>query len=514
MLKKIRRIIAVAVVILATLLFLDFTGTLHVWLGWLVKIQFIPALLALNTGVVIALILLTLLFGRIYCSAICPLGIIQDGISHVSGKRKGKKNRFRYSKVKSWLRYGILALFIAALISGISVIVSLLDPYAAYGRIASNLLAPLYHLGNNLLALFAEQIDSYAFYSTEVWVKSWITLGVAIATLIAVGILAWKNGRTYCNTICPVGTVLGFLSRFSVFKPIFEADKCTNCGLCEKGCKASCIDSKSMAIDYSRCVTCFNCVEKCSFGAMKYAPIKVGEQKEAKKEVQNTPEKESQKGMQRSGFFSIIGSLIVANTVKAQELHVDGGLADIEDKKAPNRNTAVVPPGAAGLKNMKQHCVACQLCISACPNNVLRPSGKFSTLMQPEMSFEQGYCRPECIECSQVCPTGAIKPITAADKSAISIGQAVWNKDNCVVNTDNVPCTACERHCPTKAITLIPINPEPEQSGSPMMGRRPVLKYPAIDKELCIGCGACEYLCPARPFSAIYVEGNLRHHAV
>ena len=124
--------------------------------------------------------------------------------------------------------------------------------------------------------------------------------------------------------------------------------------------------------------------------------------------------------------------------------------------------------------------------------------------MQPEMSFEKGYCRPECTECSQVCPTGAINAITTADKTAVSIGHAVWIKRNCVVNTDEVQCTNCEYHCPTSAITLVSKEPGNEKS----------LKIPVIDKERCIGCGACEYLCPARPFSAIYVEGNLRHHTI
>lgn len=124
--------------------------------------------------------------------------------------------------------------------------------------------------------------------------------------------------------------------------------------------------------------------------------------------------------------------------------------------------------------------------------------------MQPEMSYELGYCRPECVECSLVCPVGAIKPITIADKTAISIGVAVWIKDNCIVNRDEVPCDNCQRHCPTGAIALIARDPENEKS----------LKIPAVDKSLCIGCGACENLCPARPFSAIYVEGNIRHHAI
>ena len=514
MLRKVRTIFAVISFFLVTLLFLDFTGTLHLWFGWLAKMQLVPAILAVNVVVLIVLALLTFLFGRVYCSVICPLGVVQDGISNLSGRRKGKKSRFRYSEAVSWLRYGVLALFVFAIFAGISAIVSLFDPYAAYGRIASNLFAPVYRLGNNLLAMLAESFDSYAFYSTDVWIKSGIVFGVAVVTLIAVGILAWKNGRTYCNTICPVGTILGLISRFSVFRPTFDEEKCTKCGLCERGCKASCIDSKNMQIDHSRCVTCFNCMEKCKFGAMTYAPRKVG----AKKEIAYSADKKIAKGIQRSNFFSIIGAFAVANTVKAQQLQVDGGLADIEYKKAPDRKTPVVPPGAVGLSNMKQRCVACQLCVSACPNNILRPSAQLSTFMQPEMSFERGYCRPECVECSEVCPSGAIKPITVADKTAVSIGHAVWIKDNCIVNTKELPCTACERHCPTKAITLIPVHPEAEQressTGYPGRRRPPVLKYPVVDKELCIGCGACENLCPARPFSAMYVEGNVKHHIV
>jgi len=429
---------------------------------------------------------------------------MQDGISYFSGKIKGKKNRFRYSKAMTGLRYSILILCIIAMVTGISVIFSLFDPYGAYGRIASNLFAPLYRAGNNLLAWFAERIDSYAFYSTEVWIKSSVTFGIAIATLLIAGILAWRNGRTYCNTLCPVGTFLGFISKFSIFRPTFDKEKCTKCGLCERNCKSSCIDSKNMRIDYSRCVTCFNCIEKCRFGAIKYIPRKTGEREEVQSMKVSESGKGDNDGISRRGFLSISGTIALSQIAKAQQLHVDGGLAEIEDKKIPERKNPLVPPGSLSIRNMNNHCTACQLCVSACPNNILRPSTKLSTLMQPEMSYERGYCRPECIECSLVCPAGAIKPITTAEKSAISIGQAVWIKDNCVVNRDEVQCNNCERHCPTKAITLIAIEPEKEES----------LKIPVIDKELCIGCGACENLCPARPYSAMYVEGNIRHHSV
>lgn len=216
MLRKIRITLAILFFAIITLLFLDFTGTIHAWFGWMAKIQFLPAVLALNVGVIVLLIVLTLVFGRVYCSIICPLGVMQDVISWISGRRKKKKYRFPYSPAKSWLRYGVLALFVIALIAGIGSFVALLAPYSSYGRIANNLFAPIYQWGNNLFAYFAERADSYAFYETSVWIKSLPTFIIATLTFIIIGILAWRGGRTYCNTICPVGTVLGFLSRFSL----------------------------------------------------------------------------------------------------------------------------------------------------------------------------------------------------------------------------------------------------------------------------------------------------------
>ena len=238
MLRKIRIRLALVMMIGITGLFLDFTGCLHSWLGWMAKIQFLPALLALNAAVVVALVALTLLFGRIYCSVICPLGILQDGISWLSARRKKKRNRFSYSPAKSWLRYGVLVLFVAALVAGIGSLAALLAPYSSYGRMVHSLLMPLYIWMNNLLAGWAERAGSYAIYSREVWLRSLSTTLVAAATLITLFVLAWRHGRTYCNTICPVGTLLGFLSRFAWFKVHILEEKCVNCGLCARSCKA------------------------------------------------------------------------------------------------------------------------------------------------------------------------------------------------------------------------------------------------------------------------------------
>ncbi|MBP0985953.1 MAG: 4Fe-4S binding protein, partial [Oscillospiraceae bacterium] len=235
--------IALAAVFLTgiTLLFLDTTGTLRLWLGWMAKVQFLPAVLALNVAVIAALCVITLLLGRVYCSVICPLGILQDVISFFSGLRKGKKHRFHFRKEIAWLRYGVLALYILAIILGIQIFVALLAPYSAYGRMISSILHPSLATG--------------------------IIAGV---TLLAIIILAWTGGRTYCNTVCPVGTTLSFLSRFAMFRPVIDAEKCKDCHLCEKSCKASCIDIANHKIDYSRCVDCFDCLGECRFDALHY----------------------------------------------------------------------------------------------------------------------------------------------------------------------------------------------------------------------------------------------------
>lgn len=493
MLRKIRIALASLCFVLITLLFLDFTGTLHTWFGWLAKIQFLPAVLALNLGVVVFLILLTLLFGRVYCSVICPLGVMQDIFAWFG--RKSKKNRYTYSPAKSVLRYTVLGIFVVALIAGVGSVVALLAPYSSYGRIAQNLLAPFWAWGNNLFAYIAERADSYAFYEKEVWLKSLPTFIIALVTVVCLAILAWRNGRTYCNTICPVGTVLGFFSRFSWMKPVIDADKCVNCGLCGRNCKAACIDTKNHTIDYSRCVSCMDCLEKCHTHAIRYGRVKKAEPVTSERKTVDTS---------RRTFLTGVGVLAATAAVRAQEKTVDGGLAAITDKKIPDRATPIVPPGAQSLRHMAQHCTGCQLCVSVCPNDVLRPSTKLTTLMQPEASYERGYCRPECVKCSEVCPAGAILKITPADKSAIQIGHAVWVKDNCVPLTDGVECGNCARHCPTGAITMVASDPEDPYSP----------KIPAVNTELCIGCGACENLCPARPFSAIYVEGHTHHRTI
>lgn len=532
MLRKIRLSLAAIFFVGVTMLFLDFSGTLQPWLGWMAKLQFLPSVLALNVVAILAVLLLTIAVGRLYCSVICPLGVMQDifaWIGKLSIFRKNKKtkmaNKYSYSKPKTWLRLLVLVLFIAMILAGFNAAFMLLAPYSAYGRIVAAALQPIYIGINNLLAMLAEMNESYMFYTVEPHNNPLMLLVIAATTAILLFVLAFRNGRTYCNTICPVGTVLGYISKFSFFKIKVDESKCSKCGLCAKNCKAACINvekGEPVKIDYTRCVDCGNCQLACAKGAIKFTASKPTASKapEAVK-TSETKANEPSADMSRRAFLGVVG-MTVAATASAQSKTTDGGFAAIEDKQIPNRKTPLTPPGSLSARNLQQHCTACQLCISNCPNGVLRPNTSLEHLMQPVMEYDKGYCRPECTRCSDVCPTGAIKPITVEEKTAIQIGHAVWVKKNCIPLTDGQTCGNCARHCPAGAIQMVPVDKTIKMNeegkwvaaDGTQLKEREILMIPVVDTEYCIGCGTCENLCPARPFSAIYVEGHEVHREI
>lgn len=435
------------------------------WLGWMPKLQFLPAVMGLSILAIAIVLALTILFGRIYCSTICPLGVMQDGISHVSVlAKRARKNRrpFRYRKELKWLRYGIWLLFVLALVFGLQSAVAVLAPYSAYGRIVSSI----------------------------VHFRSGAVLIAAVATLLLTGILAWFTGREYCNVICPVGTTLSFFSRFAIFRPVIDAEKCKNCKVCENNCKAGCIDIANHKIDYSRCVDCFDCIGNCKFDALH---LKNYYRKSASGKSEEEP---SSAVSGRRAFIAGAAMGLTAISLDAQRKKTDGGFAIVEDKTAIKRETPLTPPGSASIKDFYRRCTACQLCIAACPNGVLRPSSSLEHLMQPEMGFEKGYCRPECTKCSEVCPSGAIIAITREEKTQYHVGSASIDRGLCVAE-QGTKCGNCARHCPTGAIQMV-------QSPDGYM-------VPSVDTAVCIGCGACENLCPSRPVSAITVNGRHNH---
>lgn len=489
MLKKLRVLFALFFWLGITLLFLDFTGGLHRYLSWMAKIQLLPAVMAVNLAVIAVLVLLTLLFGRIYCSVICPLGVFQDAVSHVG--ISGKKQPYGYRREIKWLRYGVWALFVIALIAGIHAFVAILAPYSAYGRMVQSLLQPVYIWFNNIFAHMAERAGSYAFYSKETWFRSLPVLVVSLVTLVIIVVLSFRGGRTYCNSICPVGTTLSFFSRFSMFRPVIDVEKCRNCKACEHKCKAMCIDIDSHRIDYSRCVDCFNCIGECKFDALKYRFAW------GRKASGNAPAEPKGADASRRAFIAS-GAFLAGSAVLHAQKKVDGGLASILEKQEVERDTPITPPGSLSVRDFYRRCTACQLCVAECPNNVLRPSSSLERFMQPEMGYERGFCRPECTRCSQICPSGAIRPIGREEKTQYHIGTARVNPELCISAKGESHCGKCVRMCPVGALSMVQ---DPETGN-----RRPV-----VAEEVCIGCGACEQYCPSRPISAIVVNGRAQH---
>lgn len=504
-LKFLRRLLAVLSIVALTLLFVDFTGNVALHWAWLAKIQLIPALLAVNALAVLFLVALTLVFGRLYCSVICPLGIFQDVAirfrHRLAPKKKRKLGLYRFESQRTVWRYVMLGLFIVLLLIGHFGLIAtsfagILDPYSAYGRIAGQFFVPLWHTGVSALADSAAESGTYIIdqYPAQ-WAFSLGVCIVAAATAVLVLIFAWRTGRGYCNTICPVGTLLGFLSRYSLLKPVIDTEKCNRCGSCGRKCKAKCIDTKNHAIDYSRCVVCFDCINNCSQGAISYRL-----RRKASAEEQHEPD--------RSRRSFIAGTAFLAGTLasRAADKVTDGGLTPLRKKQPHPGVRKPVPAGAISLSHLRNHCTACQLCISECPNGVLKPSASLSNFMQPEMHFTEGYCRPECTRCADICPAGAIKPIDTATKSVTKIGTAVVNKRACLAHK-GVECGNCARHCPAEAIQMVTC--------------RGGHTRPVVDESRCIGCGACEYHCPVGSTdnaggtcAAIHVEAIDTHREI
>ena len=355
--------------------------------------------------------LATLLLGRFFCEAICPLGIVQSFVNWICHPKKHVRRvctRLPETKAQRVVRWAIVVVCVVLGVSGATGPVTMIAPISIFGK------------------------------AVALW---WP--GVAVFAVVVI-LAAIGDGRWWCNWICPFGTVFNLIAKVTPCKN--KVGK--GCGNCRRCFGAS--DSRSSSD---------------SSGSRNSSDV---------------TRRETLKG---------VAVLAVADKL------ADGGFAEVSLPGVPERGTPVLPPGAGDREAFYRKCVSCQLCIANCSGKCLVQSTDLRTFGQPVMDFRRGYCLGTCVKCGEICPELAIRKLQAVQRPNVHAGEAVWKRDLCIRTTEGDQCTACVRKCPVQAIHL-------------------VQGFPVVDRQKCIGCGACEHVCPARPMPAIYVKGFERQRMV
>ncbi|MBP1532278.1 MAG: 4Fe-4S binding protein, partial [Alphaproteobacteria bacterium] len=365
---------------------------------------------------VLAIIVITLIFGRMYCSTLCPLGLYQELLT-VLFKPFYKKRKSTGQPMKHYVfAYFIAALLFGTLLGGTAVLIRMLDPYSIAGNAMSG---------------------------------AWFGLGFVAGLTI----LVFFEKRFFCTNICPVGAVLGLISRFSLFKIRIDNDKCKICSLCARSCPCGSIDFKNHTVNNETCVKCFKCLAHCNHGALYYGLPKEKQQPFSPKRRQ-----------------LIVGALCATTLYVAHQ-------AGLMIRFLAAKTGVIIPSGAGKTEEFANRCLNCNLCVKSCPMKIIKPA----TADVPFVHLDYGdaFCDYNCHKCSEVCPSGAIKRITLETKQHIKIANAVINEDICI------KCGICAMECPKKIII--------KEDGD----------FPLIQFDKCIGCGKCAGACPVK---AIKIE--------
>lgn len=580
----IRRIVALAVIAWFFWSFVNLRNAEPAaWSTAVERIQFIPAFLGTLNGkawaaaILAALVVLTLVFGRVYCSFLCPLGILQDAAirlralaDRLSGRKK-KGAAFRYTPPVPFVRYGVLALVLLSMFGGAALLLAWLDPYTIAARFAAAVANPLAAESNNLLADTPAGQAVGATHTPAEWARYGTAIALAAIFVLVPMLLAWWKGRLYCNTVCPVGALLGLLSRAPLLRLGIDENACTRCGSCLKACKARCIDLKHRHIDTSRCVNCYNCVSTCPNGGLRLRwanPFRTTrtaadktcspDRNPARPRNAEPPEKAAPNAARRAflgaALCTLPEALASCRPSNAESLSSDPA------ERGDNVGDAVTPPGSRNVTLFLDRCTGCGLCVTACPTRVLQPAllqYGFRGVMKPRLDFTKGFCNFDCNICTQICPEGALLPLPLPEKKKTQIALASFHRDRCIVQQNRTECGACTEHCPTKALFTkeesFPVffhdkctacgrceGVCPEGAVSLVVGadgreyavvdnKKCVacgkcagscpsqaisiqrLLIPALAPELCIGCGACAYACPVRPERAMQLTPRARH---
>ena len=415
--------------------------------------QFGPGLMRLTSGLflgtlaaVVLIAAVTLLFGRVYCSVLCPLGILQDGIAFLThrNRKKWKWSRYRFLETRP-VKYGVFLFVLVLAVAGVTLPLAALLPSSNFFTIVSNVFLRLFGTNGATAGRFSVNPPAAAFF---------FSLGVF---LVVAAMAAWR-GRLYCNTLCPVGAVLSLLGKSPLYRIALSQSMCVSCGQCEQVCKGGAINAKMKSVLTENCVMCLNCIGACKRGGVT---------------IERRPVMAAFSGSRRQFIGGFCGAIVGAGAYM---------LVRRVEKALPHPPAEpAMPPGAGNAKRFHAKCVGCGVCIRECEGRVLVPSITqygLSGFMQPVLDYSRGSCVYTCNRCSNVCPAGALLPLVLAAKQTTRIGMASVNPDACV------GCGKCAAKCPAKAIEMtVGAN-----------GRKAV-----VSSEFCIGCGACRNVCPVKP---------------
>jgi polyferredoxin/ferredoxin len=441
---------------------------------------------------------LTLLFGRVFCNWICPYGALHQfagwlfNIGSVADRTRANRYRKFY-----YLKYVILVVFLIMAAMG-AVQIGLLDPICLMYRTAATFFAPVLDLGADQVSTAAAKLsvsvpwlDDLKFapgVARRVFVGSfWI--GAMLLGLVAANF--WIP-RFFCRTLCPLGALLGVISRFALFRIHRDVHKCTDCNLCFTRCEGAC-DPQGQ-VRQSECFSCMNCIDDCPEDALSFRLRGLDA-----KQVAPGPDLTRRRLL----FASVLG-LFGYPLLKNHGVNTDFNFS----------RKLVRPPGAVEESQFLAKCVKCDECIKSCPTNVLQPAtfeeAGIEGLWTPVMNFNIGHCQLKCTMCSMVCPTGAIRQITVEEKlgkgafegkGPVRLGTAFYDLGRCLPHAMEIPCVVCQEVCPVSPKAIQTKDVEVKD----VFGNLVILNKPFIVPDLCIGCGICQHECPVRDERAVYV---------
>lgn len=367
--------------------------------------------------VFLILIVITFLFGRIYCSFLCPLGLFQEIIFYITKPFCKFNKKFESSKP---YKYIIAAIFYGSLLGGSVSLAKFIEPYT--------------------LSVAASSYDK-----------------VSLIIVLFIALLVIFKRRFFCTNICPVGAILGLISKKSLFKLTIDPKKCVKCKTCVKNCQSNSIDIENGKIQNETCIKCFKCTNSCKLNAISY-----------KRDKKIESEKFSDG--RRKFLISAISFSAFLITFKEISYKVKNEIV--------NMKNIILPPGARSSKNFIHNCLNCNLCVKNCPQNIIKP--KDDTYDAVHLDLSESFCKFDCNICSQICPAVALKKLSLQMKQNTIIGKATIDASNCL------KCGICKEVCPKNAINIIDDN------------------FPKINNAICIGCGKCAFECPAK---TIHIEG-------